>query len=319
MGAATDKDGVWNANTGRGGQTRAVSMNRWPSWAVGGTALWLVLAGIALANTTLALQHAWINGPSWQDGIASLTLAVLGIALIWRGLKVADPVASICGYAGGSLLWMGFFEWTWRNFSLSLGIDPLMIDGQMALPPSFLLIQASTFVFLPLVVLIAANKDTRCRMMQWFRRSLRLKVPDTSGNRHRHDSARVSAMETVFVIWFVYLLNIALYDPRLLGTSQVVYLASLALIACWVVFLVARLLRIPQPGLAVRYAIPSAYLLSIVIDGVTQTGLFPAFWVQPLKYPLAASCMLALFVACSYGLWKAQQATTPSNASARIG
>ena len=318
MSTVADNDKAPENITGHGGRARPGSAKRWPPGAIGVMALWLVLAGIAIANTTLALQHAWINGPSWQESIASLFLATFGIALVWRGLKAVDPAASILGYSGGTLLWMGFFEWTWRNFSLLLGIDPLLIDGQAVLPPSFLLIQASTFIFLPLVVLIAANKDTRCRMMQWFRRHLRLKVPETAGNRHRHDSARVSAMETIFVIWFVYLINIALYDPRLLGTNQEVYIISLALIACWAIFLIAKLLRIPRSGLAVRYAIPTAYLLSIVIDGLTQTGLFPAFWVQPLKYPLSAACMLALFAACCYGLAKAQESAEASNASVRI-
>ncbi len=143
-------------------------------------------------------------------------------------------------------------------------------------------------------------------MVQWFRHKLRLKAPETSGNRHRHHSARVSASETIFVIWFIYLLNIALYDPRLLGQSQTVYLASLALIACWVFFLIARLIRIPKAGLAVRYAIPTAYLLSILIDGVTQTGLFPAFWIQPLVYPLSSAAVPVLFLSCAYGLSRQQ-------------
>ncbi|MDP5070326.1 MAG: hypothetical protein NWQ45_05445 [Congregibacter sp.] len=281
--------------------------------AVGALSLWLVLAGVALANTTLALQHAWISGPSWQDSVASLALASLGVALIWRGLKVADPAASILGYAGGALLWMGFFEWTWLNFSLWLGVDPLVIDGQAVLPPSLLLVQASTFIFLPLMVLTAANKDTRCRMMLWIRRKLHLNTPTTSTvSQHSHHAARVSATETVFIIWFVYLLNIALYDPRLLGRSPETYTISVALIGIWAGFLVSRLLRIRSAGLAIRYAIPTGYLMSIPIDGITQTGLFPAFWIQPLNYPLSSAVVLGVFIACSYGLCRALSTSGPA-------
>lgn len=269
---------------------------------VGAMALWLVLAGIALANTTLALQHAWVGIPSWQDTCVSLALAALGVALIWRGLKAVDPAASVFGYAGGSLLWMGFFEWTWLNFSLWLGVDPLLVDGQAVLPPSLLLIQASAFIFLPLVILTLANQHTRCRMMLWLRRRLRLQAPARSGARAEHHAARVSASETVFVIWFVYLLNIALYDPRLLGRSPEIFTGSLLIIALWACVLLARLLRIHQPGPAIRYAIPTAYLLSIPVDGVTQTGWFPAFWIQPLEYPVSVTVVVGVFAVCTWGL-----------------
>ncbi|MFN2289228.1 MAG: hypothetical protein ABR578_12935 [Chromatocurvus sp.] len=288
----------------------AIASTSSPSGAVvGAMALWLVLAGIALANTTLALQHAWVGVPSWQDTCVSLTLAALGVALIWRGLKAADPAASVLGYAGGALLWMGFFEWTWLNFSLWLGVDPLVIDGQAVLPPSLLLIQASTFIFLPLVILTLANQHTRCRMMLWIRRRLHLRAPARSGARQGQHAARVSASETVFVIWFVYLLNIALYDPRLLGRSPEVYTGSLIVIGLWACFLISRLLRIHQPGLAIRYAIPTAYLLSIPVDGVTQTGWFPAFWIQPLEYPISVSVVVCVFAGCTWGLCRASRPT----------
>ena len=283
-------------------KTAVSSAGDLPAVVVGGMALWLVLAGVALANTTLALQHAWVGVPSWQDTCVSLALAALGVALIWRGLKAADPAASVLGYAGGALLWMGFFEWTWLNFSLWLGVDPLVIDGQAVLPPSLLLIQASAFIFLPLVILTLANQNTRCRMMLWIRRRLRLRAPARAGTSQGQHAARVSASETVFVIWFVYLLNIALYDPRLLGRSPEVYTGSLVVIGLWACFLISRLLQIHQPGLAIRYAIPTAYLLSIPVDGMTQTGWFPAFWIQPLEYPISVCIVVCVFAGCTWGL-----------------
>jgi hypothetical protein len=262
----------------------------------------VVLSGIGLANTTLAIQGAWVTAPSWQDSIVSFALAGLGIVLLWRGLKVDDPAASLLGYMGGALLWMGFFEWTWRNFTLLLGIEPLMINGQAVLPGSFLLIQASVFVFLPLTILGVANKDSRCRMMQWFRRRLHLSVPMTRDNTHRGDPARITATETIFVIWFIYLINISLYDPRLLGRSSEFHLLGLALIGVWAALLIRRLIRIPQPGLALRYAIPTGYLLSILVDAMTMSGLFPAFWIQPFDYPFAAGLMAVVFIASAFVL-----------------
>lgn len=258
-------------------------------------ALLLVFAGVALANITLALQHALVSGPSWQDSLASLALASVGAILVFRGLPADEVSGSIMGYAGGALLWMGFFEWTWANWSVWLGIAPLMVDGQPVLPASLLLVQASGFIFLPLVLLMAANKDTRCRMMRWCRRRLHLATPATDAG-HRHNAARVAATETVFVIWFIYLLNIALYDPRLLGAAPELYYGAVTIIAAWGLYLVNRLRRIRDTGMAVRYAIPVAYLLSIPVDAMTMAGWFPAVWIQPLQYPVAAAMAAALFL-----------------------
>jgi hypothetical protein len=258
-------------------------------------ALLLVVSGVALANITLALQHALVSGPSWQDSLASLTLAMLGMTLVWRGLTADETSASIMGYAGGALLWMGFFEWTWANWSVWLGIEPLMVDGQPSLPASLLLVQASGFIFLPLVLLMAANRDTRCRMMRWCRRRLHLATP-APDVRHQNNAARVAATETVFVIWFIYLLNIALYDPRLLGHVPQLYYGAVAIIAGWGLYLVTRLARIRNTGMAIRYAIPTAYLLSIPVDAMTMAGWFPAVWIQPLQYPVAAGVAASLFL-----------------------
>jgi len=306
-------------NSDRAGRTGSATSpwgSRWQRVRPGVLALGLVLSGIALSNTILALQHAWVDSPSALDSLVSLALSGLGMVLIWRGLKASDPAASVLGYGGGALLWMGFFEWTWRNFTVWLDIDPLMVDGVPALPGSFLLIQASVCLFIPLTLLAAANKDTRCRMMLWARRRLRLEIPDSQGSRAPQHAARVAATETVFIIWFIYLFNISLYDPRLIGGSSTLYLLSLALLGGWLVFLLNRLLRIPDPGLAVRYAIPTAYLLSILIDGATFTGLFSAYWIQPLRFPFFATAMVLLFALSVHGLCQPPGAKQPRAQSA---
>jgi hypothetical protein len=260
----------------------------------GVVALLLVFSGIALANTTLALQHAWISGPSWGDTAASMLMGSLGIALVWRGLRAGDARGSFLGYAGGSLIWMGYFEWTWLNFAQWLGVDMLVIDGVPVLPPTMLLVQASSLIFFPLVLLTAANKDTRCRMMLWIRRRLGLKTGSPTPG-HRHQAARVTATETLFIIWFVYLLTIAVYDPRLLGRGDLVSALAIGALTLWGIYLLGRLLKISSPGAAIRYAIPTGYLLTMPVDALAQRGWFPAVWIKPLEYPLAAIVALSIF------------------------
>jgi len=268
-------------------------------------ALVMVLTGISLANTILALQNAWIAPPAPGYTSTSMTLGALGLALIWKGLRAGDVLGSILGYMGGTLIWVGFFEWTWWSCSHWLGIQTLVVDGQPVLPPSLLLVQASSMIFLPLLLLTGTNKDTRCRMVLWFRRRMGLHMPRDAG--HSHHAARVSATETVFIIWFVYLLNITLYDPRLLGRSVEVHHAASAVIGVWALYLAVKLLRVPQIGPAIRYAIPTAYFLSIPLDSMALAGWFPAMWVQPQTYPGFAWGALAVFTTAAVLLWRADR------------
>lgn len=289
------RDAMQSSLTRASNMPHAVAAPSGLMWRNSLGALALVFSGIAMANIILALQHAWLTTSSWQDTLFSLAMGVFAAELIWRGLQAGDVAGSIIGYAGGALLWMGFLEWSWANFPLWLGIDPLVIDGQVMLPPSMLLVQASAAIFLPLVILTAANKDTRCRMMIWLRRRLHLPTPARTPH-HSHNSARVSATETLFVIWFIYLLNISLHDPRLLGREALLHYGMVGIIAAWGIYLLGKLLQIRDRGLAIRYAIPTAYLLSIPVDAMSMAGWFPAVWVQPLKYPVSAVLALSVFI-----------------------
>ena len=266
-------------------------------------ALMMVLAGISLANVTLSLQNALVTPPAPVYTSISMTVGTLGLILIWYGLKAGDALGSILGYMGGTLIWVGFFEWTWWSCSHWLGIETLVINGQPVLPPSMLLVQASSMIFLPLLLLASTNKDTRCRMMLWSRRRLGLHIPRDAG--HQHHAARVSATETVFIIWFVYLLNITLYDPRLVGSGPGAHHVVSLIIGVWALYLCTKLIRVPQIGPAIRYAIPTAYFLSIPLDSMTLAGWFPAMWVQPLSYPGFAAGAAAVFCAAAFALCRA--------------
>ncbi|MEM0952991.1 MAG: hypothetical protein AAGI24_02520 [Pseudomonadota bacterium] len=272
------------------------------------TALILVLAGISLANATLVIQNALVTPPAPVYTSISMTLGTLGLILIWYGLKAGDVLGSMLGYMGGTLVWVGFFEWTWWSCSHWLGIETLVIDGRAVLPPSMLLVQASSMIFLPLLLLAGTNKDTRCRMMLWCRRRLGLHIPRDAG--HQHHAARVSATETVFIIWFVYLLNITLYDPRLVGPGPGAHHVVSVLIGVWALYLCTKLIRIAQIGAAIRYAIPTAYFLSIPLDSMTLAGWFPAMWVQPLSYPGYAAGAVLAFVAAALLLYRADAEET---------
>jgi hypothetical protein len=275
--------------------------------AVGVTALVAVLTGIALSNTTVALQHHWLPTASAGDTVFAAAAAFLGLWLVWFGLRQPEMRASVAGYIGGSLLWIGAFEWTWAAFGSWLAIPPLEDNGMVIFNPGLLLVQATSLIFVALLCVYGTNKDTRCRMFMWFHRTLRLQ-PGKLTPGYKRQFAKITATETIFLIWFVYVVSLTINDPRLIGYASPGATFSYVLLGVWSVYLISRLLKLRQPAAAFRYAIPTGYIVSIPIDALAQRGFYPAFWVQPLKYPLLMTGMLLLFVAALWLMLRAEPA-----------
>jgi hypothetical protein len=172
--------------------------------------LLMVWFGLALGHTQVVLQHSSLP-MGLLDTSLSWILGFGGFALVWIGLKRPEEQATILGYIGGSLIWCGFFEWTWRYFGHWLGIEPIMDQGMMILSPELLMIQATTLIVLSMLIFLGANKDTRCRMFMWFHRNFKLRPGrQTAGYKRQH--ARTAAIETVFLVWTIYLFAIFIND-----------------------------------------------------------------------------------------------------------
>ncbi len=175
-----------------------------------------VFCGLALGHTTVVLQWKITGGISLLDTIVSLSLGSLGIVLVWIGLKKPEVQATLLGYLGGNLIWVGYFEWTWHYFGHWLKLEPVMDGDIPILMPGLLMIQATTLIVVVMLVFFGANKDTRCRMFMWFHRNFKLRPGRmTPGFQRQH--ARTTAIETVCLIWSIYLFAIFINDPRVIG------------------------------------------------------------------------------------------------------
>lgn len=269
-----------------------------------------VLSGIALSNTLVSLQRHWLAVPSIGDTLFSAIAASLGLWLLWFGLRQPETRASIAGYIGGVLLWIGAFEWTWASFASWLGIAPLRDNGIVIFTPGLLLVQATSLIFVALLCVYGTNKDTRCRMFMWFRRTLQLQ-PGKMTPGYRRQFAKIAATETIFLIWFVYVCSLTINDPRLIGYASPLATVSYIFLAMWSAYLLRQLFKLRQMGAAFRYAIPTGYILSIPIDALAQRGFYPAFWVRPFEYPLLMSGMFMVFVVCVWLLLRDEPVRVP--------
>jgi len=262
-------------------------------WA-GLLCLLAVICGLALGHSLVVLQWSLTGGLSLVDTAISMSLGSLGIVLVWKGLKKPEAQATVMGYLGGNLIWVGYFEWTWHYFGHWLGLEPVM-DGEIPiLMPGLLMIQSTVLLVVTLLVFLGSNKDTRCRMFMWFHRNFRLR-PGRMTAGYQRQYSRITALETVFLIWAIYLFAIFINDPRVIGYDSVTAMALTVAFVAWGLYLVNKLLRIRGLGATFRYAIPTANILWLPIEAFSRWGLYPEIWIKPLEYGPPMLLILALF------------------------
>lgn len=237
--------------------------------------LLVALAGQPLARTVnRVVLAAGGDGAFWAFVAMGLAGAVLvAVALEWGELE-----ASLAGFAGGMLMWHGLAEGCLRYFAERFEV-PAVVFGGFPLSGRYALLMSTTTILLAVFMVYGLmNRETRCNFMRWILRRLHWSPGDpTPGLRRSY--ARVTAMETLFVQWFVFVLFLFLGGWA--GTWF--YAAMLA----WCSYLVWRLARIPQPGMAFRYAIPVAVVLFSVAEVGAFFGVYPEYWKSVTEYPVA--------------------------------
>jgi len=263
--------------------------------ALGVISLVLVFVGLAVGHSAVVLQREITGGMSVADTVISLVLGSVGFVLVWVGMKRPETQATLLGYLGGNLIWIGFFEWTWLYFSHWMNIEPILDRGMMILSPELLLIQATGLLMFSLLVFLGANKDTRCRMFMWFHRNFRLR-PDRATPGYKRQHARNTALETVFLIWTIYMFAIIINDPRLVRYDSTAAMIITGGFVVWGIYLASKLLKIRGFGPAFRYAIPTGNIIWLPIEALSRWGLYPEVWVLPTEYTGIMASSLVLFV-----------------------
>lgn len=256
--------------------------------------LLMVWCSLALGHSLVVIQQANFDMGA-IDSLISLSLGFVGFALVWVGMKRPENQATLLGWIGGGLIWCGWFEWTWLYAAHSLGIEPVMDQGMMILSGELLLIQATTLIVVALLIFFGANKDTRCRMFMWFHRNFKLR-PDkmTPGFKRQH--ARNTAIETVFLIWTIYLFAIYINDPRGIRYDSIAAMALTIGFVVWAIYLINKMLKIRGLGSIFRYAIPTGNIAWLPIESFSRWGLYPEIWIKPAEFPVLMTGVLVFYV-----------------------
>ena len=220
-----------------------------------------------------------------------------GVVLIWRGLDEPEIPATWKGYLGGLLIWVGWFETSFHVFADIFNIPPYQATPRLLSTPDLNLIQSSFAIFVPLFILYGLfNRETKCNLMRWMHRNLRMN-PGMPTPNHKRNFARITALETIFVIWFCYAIWLLI---TYFGASMTIIMGAYVLWAVWFVYIFLKLMKVTRIGHALRYGIPVGIIGWVLVATPSHMRLFPAIWLKPFEYPLWSWLALFVFVAAIY-------------------
>jgi len=261
---------------------------------VGILAFIVVLLTMPLGHTVMILMES-IFGQNHQY-TAAILMGILGVYILLRGIKInKESQSTWLGFFAGLFIWTGWVEFSFIFFANHLGIEAFMENGEIATKPEYLLLPSSVGVLMASLLYFFFNKITRCHFFNWFHRNLKLQMGKAISGKDRN-FATITAMETIYITWFFYIVLLLIYDDSILGDrhwlTYVVFWGSLV----WSLYLIIRLIKFQKIAPAVRYAIPTVIIFWNCIEILGRWNFFNEFWIYPGEYAFEMGLIFTAFV-----------------------
>jgi len=218
-----------------------------------------------------------------------------GAVLLWIGMRNKNEVAATwLGFWAGSFLWTGWVEFSFVWSGDYLGVPDLMdptMPGEIATKAEYLVMMSSIGVLFATLAYFLFNKDTKCNFFLWFQRNAKLRVDKPTPNYDRNFAA-ITALETIYVVWFFYLMLLFIYDENILGDQHPATYVIFFFNTIWGVYLFQRLIKFWKVPTAIRYGIPTAIICWNSVEIAGRWHLFTEFWEKPGEFALEMSLFL---------------------------
>jgi len=249
---------------------------------VGLLAFIVVFITQGLGHTLIVLIEQ-IFGSGYQYQTAFI-LGLLGAVLLFVGMKNENEVpATWLGYFAGFLLWTGWVEFSFVFYAEYLNIEQVLSNGTVNQYPEYLVMQSSIGVLMVSLLYFFLNKETKCNFFRWFQRNLGLSTGRPTRG-YKRNYAAITAMETVYVIWFFYIVLLLLFEDAFVGARHPMTYVFFFLNTTWALFLIYRLSKFWNVTRAIRYAIPTAIVAYSSYEVIGKWGILVEFWVYPKEY-----------------------------------
>jgi hypothetical protein len=276
------------AATGRQGGVKGLFFR--PPW-VGLLAFVIVFFFQGLGHTIMiVMENVWPGEHYIYE--SAFAMGLFGAALLFYGMRSENEVtATWLGFWAGSFLWTGWVEFAFVWSGNFLQVPDLMdpnLSGEIATKAEYLVMMSSVGVLGATLVYFLMNPETKCNFFLWFQRHAKLKTgKPTKG--HKRNFAAITALETIYVIWFFYLVFLFLYNEDIAGDKSVAAYVFFFLNSIWAVYLFQRLMKFWRVTTAIRYGIPTAIIAWNSVELMGRWNLFVSIWEKPQEFWLEMS------------------------------
>ncbi len=258
---------------------------------VGLFAFLIVFVVQALGHTVMiVMEDVWPGSDYIYE--SAFAMGLLGAVLLFLGMKNQKEVAATWyGFWAGTFLWTGWIEFSFVWAGNYLGVPDLMdpnVPGEIATKAEYLVMMSSLGILGATLVYFTLNPETKCNFFKFFQRNLKLSTGRPQRG-YKRNFAGITALETIYVIWFFYLVLLFLYDESILGDRHPVTYVVFFLMVTWAVYLFQRLMRFWKVTTAIRYGIPTAIIAWTAVEIGGRWHLFTEFWERPQDFGLEMS------------------------------
>jgi hypothetical protein len=256
-----------------------------PPW-VGLLAFLIVFLFQGLGHTIMiVMEEVWPG----EDYVyqSAFAMGLVGAIMLFIGMKSDNEVkATWLGFWAGSLLWTGWVEFAFVWAGEFLAVPDLMdpnLAGEIATKAEYLVMMSSIGVLGATLVYFLLNRETKCNFFLWFQRNAGLRTgKPTKG--YKRNFAAITALETIYVIWFFYLVLLFLYNPDIAGEHSPAAYIFFFLNTIWAVYLFNRLMKFWKVTTAIRYGIPTAIIAWNTVELMGRWNIFTSFWEKPQEF-----------------------------------
>lgn len=268
---------------------------------VGLLAFVIVFVVQALGHTQMILMEK-VFGEGYVLQSAFI-LGLFGAVLLLIGMRRKNEVAATwLGFWAGTCLWTGWIEFSFVWAADYLHVPDLMdrtIPGKIATKNEYLVMMSSIGPLAATLVYFLFNKETKCNFFQWFQRHGGMRTGRPSQGYERNFAA-ITALETIYVIWFCYLLLLFIYEESILGDRHPVTYGIFFVNTIWAVYLFQRLMKFWKVTTAIRYGIPTAIIAWNSVEIAGRWHLFTEFWEHPWDFALELSLLTGAIVIAAF-------------------
>ncbi|MCD4698329.1 MAG: hypothetical protein K8S16_19045 [Bacteroidales bacterium] len=261
---------------------------------IGILAFFIVLLTMPLGHAAMILMEKGFGHEYIYH--AAIILGLIGLILIvWGVLINKDIKSTFLGLFGGLFIWTGWIEFAFVYYANRFHVAPLMENGEVVTKPEYLIMPSSIGFWAILMMFYFFCSKSGCKFFNWFQQKLKVrdavKLHSASPN-----FAMTTMMELIALLWTFYLVLLFVYDSNFFGDRHpVTYIIAFGSLL-WSGYLFLKLLRIPNTGYAIRYAIPTVIIFWNFVEILGRWDVFKEIWIEPGEYWLEMLLIFSIFV-----------------------